>query len=439
MSSRNRTRSATRLAGAAFALTAAMLPLAGTGAAYASDTPTGAGGVLLSPAKISQTIHPGPVTVPVTLRNTTTVEQTVSLSAAPLAHTLDGAVYPGPQRTGGALLTFDTATVDLAAGQTQTVDTHGTLAPEGGGIYAALTADVTPASGPAGNVTSRVQLISVIELASDTAADRQIRIGTITAHEGTMAGTVQFDVVVHNTGNIAVSPHGHLTIQDSSRQLADLPLAAATAIPGNARRLSAVWRADPAQLGELRIHVMLTDPPADAWTTIPFTAGLPQHQSAVITALRYDQQHGRTLLTVTNTGNLPVTGDVTATAASRGAPPVTANTTLTALAPGQRRDVTITSRLNPGRYLLTATLRTGTTILDTTTANVIVTRPPAHRWVYLLGLLAALILAAAITIRTRWHRRARHGHPQTRPHGSLQVTGPDSADGATAPQPTPVP
>ena len=208
--------------------------------------------VEISPLPIDLTTKPGTsVSADLRVRNagSTTAKLKVSLKTFS-AEGADGHVVlrdPKPSDDFLNWVSFDRTTFDAPAGQWQTVKmTINVPKTAAFGYYYGVQFELAnpPKPGPGQAGLRGAVVIFVLLNADAPGAIRKADVGSFSAdHSSYEFLPVNFNVQVHNSGNIHVAPHGNIFIKRGSKQVASLPVNATEGmvLPGSNRIFKASW------------------------------------------------------------------------------------------------------------------------------------------------------------------------------------------------------
>lgn len=375
-------------------------------AASSADGPS----LSLTPARVSAVVAAGTFNFSVSLYNPSDAALQVRLEPASLGQDQSGAATFG---LGQNAVPLDVATSNpiVGAHTRRRVEVTVPVAPTTAGVYEALVAYIGR-SGTSDTISTQSAVASLIELRGPgvgrPAASIHAAHATAT---GARTRSVFIGANVTDTGNILIAPNATAFVRQGTSLLATVPLAVPRIVPGSTVGIQGVWDVPSRLSGNISITVDLTNPTAQAATTLSFADGAALEAAARIRDLRVQRTAAGVLVSfrVANVGRVLVEPVMSITifadhrwgrASSEGA--------AGRLRPGRSRLVARHLGLSPGPYEIAVRIYAGPNLLDQGEAFVRVSGPTDR--VPLGG--AVLILGLAATCAWTWlrfRRRSRAG------------------------------
>ncbi len=246
----------------------AALAISSTAPAFAQDAPD-LGGLQISPAITERDQSDRGVSQAVLVRNEEDVPQRVTLRLTGLGHDLEGTpVFPESPATGYLRIQGPTELV-LQPGEMVQVLVDGTLPAGEPALYAALVAEFAPVTTDVEGISTRTRLASLLLIRGERPWDETVVVESadlVATATGEMAGRV----IVRNTGDVHVRPHGTLSIRSNGREVGTVELTSQRILPGYARALSGTWVLDgPLPAGPLQLVAAIDGAPAHETVASP--------------------------------------------------------------------------------------------------------------------------------------------------------------------------
>lgn len=408
-----RHRGAASAAGAAAA--ASMMSVASAGllvallAAPAGAMPRTANGAApglsVTPAKVVAQVPAGTYRYTLTLTNPGATSVPVRLESASMGQNPTGAATFDPGAAPVAMQ-FQPSQLVLAPNAEQQVEVSVPVAATSPGIWEAALAVFGAPGTQAGDVTTQTAVASLLELTGPAAGSQSAAIASLRA-TGTGGDQVAIDAEVRDTGDVLIAPTATAVVSAGSRVLATLPLGVPRIVPGALVRVQGAWTA-PDLTGAITVTVRLSDPSAEAATTVQFDRGVAARTAVAIGDLRALSVQGgaRVSMKVRDIGTTIVhpAFDVAQFSHRRWHEPGSAVPVGT-IGPGATRAAATFVPLVPGRYELAVRLYAGSTLLAQGDAYVDVESPGTSGLVA-VALGAALVVLAAMLLAAL-RRRAK--------------------------------
>ena len=236
-----------------------LAPAAPAGAQPAGTPGPGVTGISLTPGVIEVELPSAQVDFPFTIANNEAAPAHIDLSVHELTQSLDGSMgYGAPSP-----LTVSPADVLLQPGEHVKVRVTGALEPGAPALYAGLLA--TPRGGTVtGNVEIRTRVAGLMLLTRPGEHRRSVEVADVTLTPTDEERTYRVGAVLRNTGEVHVRPQGTVNISEPGGPLlGTATLTGMVLLPGFARRLDGgIWTAPPPPLDQVRLDVVVSDPPA---------------------------------------------------------------------------------------------------------------------------------------------------------------------------------
>ncbi|MFH0902734.1 MAG: hypothetical protein V2A73_19050 [Pseudomonadota bacterium] len=221
--------------------------LLGAGFLVLSPVEAQAGGMGVTPTTIDFKVKKsGDYLPPIKISNDDTQPWNFSLEIMPLTHNDSGAPTVAPasyQYRGDNVLVVKPEKFSLPAGQTKEVRAQ-VVIPKGrvGGAYAVVYVLGKPAKDAgATNVGANVRVGVIVEV--KLPGESNLRIGAESAYatQEKPDGPVKLNALATNLGNVHDSIGGSISITSAAKEIARIPIAPATVLPGAARILAGSW------------------------------------------------------------------------------------------------------------------------------------------------------------------------------------------------------
>lgn len=222
-----------------------------------------AGGVVVSPARIVQTVREGEWLPPITVRNDTDRAVKMVIYVGRGLHSLDGTpVYldsPQEREWGRRHLHLDKERVTLAAGEAASVRAKVTnLDDVEGGLYPVIFLEMEPIMGKEG--TRGISRLAVLTLLTRQGNHPlpAVEVATLQVSQTGPGESIGVFPTVTNKGTVHVSTSGYIEITDAREDtVARLPVRPTTVLPGCSRKLHIWWRPQSLPVGRYHVRTQL--------------------------------------------------------------------------------------------------------------------------------------------------------------------------------------
>lgn len=233
------------------------------------------GGILVSPARLVASVHPGEVLSPIRVKNTTahTVELVAYVGRG--EHRWDGSpVYLDSyeeRQWGARHLELDKSHLRLAPDEVESITPRvGEIPDVVGGFYPVIFLEMKQGHPHGITGVSRVAIITLLELAGSNLGEADLAVTTLGVEQARPGEPIGVFPLVTNYGETHGTFQGYVDITHGEKRVATrLPVAPVTVLPGLSRRLALFWQPEELPVGTYQVntHLFYDGRPvrADTW------------------------------------------------------------------------------------------------------------------------------------------------------------------------------